>query len=109
MSGLEPVSPRLCEQVCAALDFHDGELGEDGDVDADEGRTLMQAELRVMRRLQAQRERLERVLALTDEVAGAIGSDMMQLAMALYGMLCEAGRADRITALADAQARRRGG
>lgn len=104
---MEPVSPRLCEQVCAALDFHDGELGEDGDVDADEVRALMQAELRVMRQLQAQRARLERVLALTDEVAGAVGSDMMQLAMELHGMLCDAGRADGITALADMRKRRR--
>ena len=95
---IEGVTPDLCRQVCAALDFHASELDDD-DLDADEARALMQAEQRVMQQLHAQRERLARVLALTEEVAGAVGSDVMQLAMRLYDILREAGRADGITAL----------
>ena len=100
------VSPLLCRQVCAALDFHASELdGED--IDGDEVRATMQAEMRVMQQLEAQRERLARVLALTDEVAGAVGSDLMQAAMHLHTLLQEAGRADGITALQNLGRRRR--
>ena len=91
------LSPRLCKQVCAALDLYGNEL--DDDIDADEMRALMQVEAQVMHQLEAQRERLERVLALTDEVAGAVGSDLMQLAMQLHDALIDAGRGDSITAL----------
>lgn len=102
---IEPVSPRLCEQVCAALDLFSSELEDDIDIDPEEVRAVMAAELRVMHRLEAQRERLARVLALTDEVAGAVGSDLMQMAMELYGRLADAGRADGITALREARRR----
>ena len=100
---IERVSPRLCQQVCAALDLFGSELAED--IDADELRATMQAEIRVMRLLDAQRERLTRVLALTDEVAGAVGSDLMQLAMQLHDVLVDAGHGDRITALRDGRRR----
>lgn len=99
----EPVSSLLCRQVCAALDLHASEL--DGvDIDPDVVRADMQGEMRVIQQLAAQRERLARVLALTDEVADAVGSDLMQVAMRWRILLREAGRADGITAL---QGRRR--
>lgn len=94
---MEAVTPELCRQVCAALDFYASDLDED--IDPGEVRADMQAELRVMQQLLAQRERLARVLALSEEVAGAVGSDLMQRAMLLHDLLREAGRADGITAL----------
>jgi hypothetical protein len=102
---IEPVSPRLCQQVCAALDLFSSELGDDIDIDPEEVREVMAAELRVMQLLEAQRERLARVLALTDEVAGAVGSDLMQMAMQLHGLLVEAGRGGNIDALKSARRR----
>jgi hypothetical protein len=101
---LERVSPRLCRQVCAALELFGSELPED--IDADEVRAVIEAEFRVMCLLHAQRERLARVLALTDEVAGAVGSDLMQLAMQLHDALVDAGHGDSITALSDGRSRR---
>ena len=56
-------------------------------------------DLQGMKKHLAERERLARVLALSEEVAGAVGSDLMQRAMLLHDLLREAGRADGITAL----------
>lgn len=103
---MEDVSPRLCQQVCAALDLFAGELAED--IDAGEVRALMAEETRLLRQLEAQEERMRRVLALTEEARYAVGSDLMQLAMQLLGLLADAGRADGITALSEARRSRRG-
>lgn len=95
----ERVSPRLCQQVCAALDLFGSELPDD--IDAEEIREVIRAETRVMRQLQAQQQRLQRVLALTEEVAGAVGSDLMQLAMQVHEVLVDVGRGDSITAFSE--------
>ncbi|TWI04617.1 hypothetical protein IP90_00750 [Luteimonas cucumeris] len=92
----EHITPVLCRQVLAALELFGSELSRDFGVE--EVRETMEAEIRVMRLLQAQHERLQRLLALTEEVAGAVGSDVMVMAMALHDELADAGRAGGITA-----------
>lgn len=104
MPWMEDATPRLCQQVCAALDLYAGELGED--IDAEEVRAVIAEETGLMRALEAQAGRLRRVLALTEEACHAVGSDVMQLAMELHCQLAQAGRADRITALSDARRER---
>ena len=92
----ERITPLLCRQVLAALELFGSELSQDFDVE--EVRGTIEAEIRVFRLLQAQHERLQRLLALTEEVADAVGSDVMGLAMALHDELGDAGRAGGITA-----------
>lgn len=86
----ELFSPAFCRQLWAVLDHHGNEFGDD--VDADELRDDMQAEIRTMRLLDAQCDRLRRLLALSEEAREAVGSDVMHTAFAIQDELVRIGR-----------------
>lgn len=92
------LSPAYCRQVAAALDLYGSEVDDDGDgIDSGEAHEVLTAEPALLDRLHAQCDRLRRVLALSEEVLEAVGSDVMALALDRHVALERVGRADRIT------------
>lgn len=93
------LSPAYCRQVAAALDLYGSEVDDDGDdgIDSGDAHDVLTAEPVLLDRLHAQCERLRRVLALSEEVLEAVGSDVMALALDSHVALERVGRADRIT------------
>ena len=90
-------SPAYCRQVAAALDLYGSEVDDDGDgIDSGEAHEVLTAEPALLERLHAQCDRLRRVLALSEEVLEAVGSDVMALALESHVALERVGRADRI-------------
>lgn len=88
----EPFSPAFCRQLWAVLDHYGNELGDD--IDADELREGMQAEIRTMRLLDAQCDQLRRLLSLSEQAREAVGSDVMRMAFATQDELVRIGRGD---------------
>lgn len=93
------LSPDYCRQVAAALDLYGSEVDDDeGDgIDSGDAHDVLTAEPPLLARLHAQCDRLRRVLALSEEVLEAVGSDVMALALDRHVALERVGRADRIT------------
>ena len=91
------LSPAYCRQVAAALDLYGSEVddGDDG-IDSGDAHDVLTAEPPLLARLHAQCDRLRRVLALSEEVLEAVGSDVMALALESHVALERVGRADRI-------------
>lgn len=93
------LSPAYCRQVAAALDLYGSEVDDDdGDgIDSGEAHEVLTAEPPLLDRLHKQCDRLRRVLALSEEVLQAVGSDVMALALDRHVALERVGRAHRIT------------
>lgn len=98
--GVIPWSPALspvyCRQVAAALDLYGSEI--DQEFDSGEAHDMLLGETQLLITLQAQCDRLRRVLALSEEVLEAVGSDVMSVALDMHIELERVGRAGRIKA-----------
>lgn len=91
-------SPAFCRQVAAALDLHGNDLEDDDGFDFDTAavRDMLLGETALLEGLDQQCDRLRRLLALSEEVLEAVGSDVMAMAMEMYIALERAGLARRI-------------
>lgn len=93
-------APAYCRQVAAALEMHgndiEDEVGKEFGLDPTEARDMLLGETALLEDLDAQCLRLRRVLALSEEVLAAVGSDVMALAMEMHIALRRAGKAERI-------------
>ena len=102
--GIMPWSPELspayCRQVAAALDLYGSETDDDHSdkLDSGEAYEILLGETPLLEKMHAQCERLRRVLALSEEVLEAVGSDVMAVAFDKHIELERAGRAQRIRA-----------
>lgn len=95
------LSPPYCRQVAAALDLYGSEIDDDHDserMDSGEAHDILQGEVPLLAKLYYQCERLRRVLALSEEVLEAVGSDVMGVALDKHIELERVGRAGRIHA-----------
>lgn len=90
------LSPTYCRQVAAALDLYGSEIDET--FDSGEAHDMLLGEMQLLARLHAQCDRLRRVLALSEEVLEAVGSDVMSVALDMHIELERVGRAGRIKA-----------
>lgn len=102
--GVMPWSPELspayCRQVAAALDLYGSEIDDDDSdrLDSGEAHEILLGETPLLEKMHGQCERLRRVLALSEEVLEAVGSDVMAVAFEKHLELERAGRAHRIKA-----------